>query len=1082
MSQLKIYRASAGSGKTFTLTGEYLNLVFQNPLNYREILAVTFTNKATDEMKSRILKEIYSLSKGEKSAYAETLCSENNISEEELQKKASYLLSRLLHDYSRFSVTTIDSFFQKIVRSFTREIGLQMGYNIELDTAKVLDEVADLLLNNVENEKKLRKWLIDFAETKMRNGKSWNFKYDILDFGNEIFKEDFQNFSQILMRKLADKNFLELYKNKLNKLKEDIENHFALIGDRARIIMANYNLQPNDFTRKASGVGAYLSRLGVGGKLAPNSYVRAAADSFENWTPKTASSELKVRVNAAIAEGLGNVAVDAVQFYDENELLYFSVEQTISYIYTLGILTDLSAKIQQYCEEQNIFLLSSATKLLRVIIAENDSPFLYEKIGNYYKYFMIDEFQDTSSMQWDNFRPLVNNALAEGYPSLVVGDVKQSIYRWRNGDWKLLAEQLEKDFKQFEVKALHLDKNWRSSENVINFNNAVFALGANILQEYYNEDIPDGLKDELKEQQQKIADAYADVYQHLGNNTKENRGCVKLQFFKDEKENPWKEKVALELPNVIAGLQQKGYNPDDIAILVRNGKEGAEIADILMNYKKNEDALPDVVYDVISSDALYLKNSRTVQFIIHLMYYLLHPEEALNIGFLRQEYLLYYQNREEINDELFFVEKPLEDLFPDDFMSNVHTLKRETLFDLTEKLIDIFKLNNNSDEYAYLEAFQDLVLTFTKTETADLNTFLEYWNERKDKEVISIAEEQDAMRILTIHKSKGLEFKVVILPYIDWDLDDTKHRKVLWCQPDVMGFNALDILPVKYGSKLKNTIYYGDYYQERLQTYIDNLNLLYVAQTRAENVFVGFAPDKHADKLSSVADLLKFTIKNSHHYSSHFNGNTIINLSENWDDANACFELGELTAVATPEKEEIKYQELGYVVNMLDDRLKLRSRANEYFDFSESTSVDDFSPVSRGNLLHQLFQLINYADDLEKAIGQLQFEGKLDENQAKEFYRIAYKILHGNETADWFSKSWKVINERDIFCGKDIYRPDRVIYNAGKAIVIDYKFGIKKEKKYEKQVKKYVELVKQLGFSDVKGYVLYGNLGEVVSV
>ncbi len=1082
MSNLKIYRASAGSGKTFTLTGEYLSLVFKNPLNYREILAVTFTNKATDEMKSRILKEIYTISKGEESAYAEILCRDNNISKEQLRQRAVYLLSKLLHDYSRFSVTTIDSFFQKIVRSFTREIGLQMGYNIELDTSKVLDEVADLLLNNVEDEKKLRQWLIDFAETKMRDGKSWNFKNDILYFGREVFKEDFQNFSNLLMEKLADKEYLKIYKKNLKQIKKDIEDYFSNIGVQARTIMANYNLQPNDFSRKSSGVGYYLSKLGLGGKLEPNSYVRKAAEDFNSWTPKTAANDLKDRVSAAIADGLGQLVVDVVRFYDENKMIYISIEQTIHYIHTLGILTDLSSKIQQYCEEQNIFLLSSASKLLRVIIAENDSPFLYEKIGNYYKYFMIDEFQDTSSMQWDNFRPLLNNALAEGYPSLVVGDVKQSIYRWRNGDWKLLAEQLDKDFQQFEVNALHLDKNWRSSQNVIDFNNASFALSSSILQQHYNSDIPDELKETLQEQQQKIVSAYADVFQHLGNNEKTNKGYVKIEFLDDEKECSWKEKVAEKLPNIIAEVQQRGYKASDIAILVRNGQEGAEVADILMNYKK-ENTDSNVIYDVISSDALYLKNSRVVQFIIHLMYYLLYPNEALNIGFLRQEYLLYYQNEETVTDEIFYNEKPLEDLFPAEFINNQHTLKREALFDLTEKLIDLFGLNNNRDEYAYLETFQDFVLNFTKHETADLNTFLEYWNERKDKEVISISEDQNAMRILTIHKSKGLEFKVVVVPYIDWNLDDTKHQKVLWCQPQVDGFKALDILPVKYSSKLKETIYFMDYYQEKLQTYIDNINLLYVAQTRAEDVFMGFAPNKEDSKLKSVADLLKFTFENAKNYSSDFNGNDIIHLSDYWNKTDVCFELGELSTIPLEKEDLAEVDTAGYVVNMLDDRLKLRSHSSDYFDFTEKISVDNFSPINRGNLLHQLFQLIDYASDLDNAISKLVFEGKLDENQAKEVYETASEILNKGETAQWFQSSWNVINERDIFTKEgEVYRPDRIIYKGNTAIVIDYKFGSKKETKYAKQVKKYVDLVKQLGFTDVKGYVLYGNLHEVIAV
>ncbi|RUT78902.1 UvrD-helicase domain-containing protein [Ancylomarina longa] len=1087
MSRLTIYRASAGSGKTFTLTNEYLNLVFDDPLNYKTILAVTFTNKATDEMKSRIVKEIYILSEGTDSAYAADLCAKHQWSPLQLKVRAKEILTRLLHDYSRFSVTTIDSFFQKVVRSFTREIGLQMGYNIELDQGRVLNEVVDLLLLEVDHDSQLRAWLSAFAESKIRDGKTWNFKQDIMVLGREVFKEDFQNFSDQLILKLSDKNFLSSYRKSLAEIKTDFENYFAQIGEKARNLIQQQGLDVANFSYGKSGVAGYLTSLGLGGKMEPGIRARNAMDTVQKWMTGKASSDEKQAIESVFYGGLNELLKDAIVYYDEQGMLYRSIDKTLGYIYTLGILTDLSKQIQKYTEGENIFLLSDASRLLRNIIGDNDSPFIYEKIGNAYQHFMIDEFQDTSAMQWDNFRPLVANSLSEDHHSLVVGDVKQSIYRWRNGDWKLLSEQLDKDFKSFGVDGLSLNYNWRSSRNIIDFNNAVFALASQILQNDYNASIPSEISESLNEEQQKILNAYQDVYQHLPDKKEKVQGYVNIQFIDKETEQDWTDKVLEDLPYKIELLQENGYQARDIAILVRNGREGGIVADTLMSYAASENAIENVNYEVISNDSLYLKNASVVNFLIHLLHFFVYPEDKINLGFLKQEFQVYIQDNEPgESDDMFAVielETFLESCFPSEFLESIPELKRQPLYDLVEKLIAIFHLNNNPKDYPYLEAFQDFVLGFTKNDAPELNAFLQYWQERKEKEVISVSDQQDAIRIMTIHKSKGLEFKAVILPFCNWDIDNTRHTNILWCQPKVEGFNTLDVLPVRYSSTLRDTIYFEAYFTEKLQAYIDNLNLLYVAQTRAEEVFIAYAPNNENKEIKTIADLLKFLLENATNYTSDFFGNKIVSLSNNWNAETGVFELGTLSGKSLSKALIEKKNLESYPASLLDDRLKLRSHSADYFDFSEADSVENFSPVSRGNILHQLFQLIHYSDDLEKAVKQLQFEGKIDEKQAHEISDFASGILADPSVSGFFTREWTVINERDILLGKgDIQRPDRVIYKDKQAVVIDYKFGMKKLKSHINQISTYKRLIQQLGFEEVKAYILYGKLSEMVEV
>ncbi|MBU0763441.1 MAG: UvrD-helicase domain-containing protein, partial [Bacteroidetes bacterium] len=460
MSKLKIYRASAGSGKTYRLTYEYLRLLFRNPFSYRNILAVTFTNKATGEMKKRILKELSSLANGETTNMADAIAEEFKLTPAEVQVKAREILNKLLHNYSRFSISTIDSFFQEVIRAFARETGLHAGYNIELDNEKVLSEAADRLLSDVRDNEPLRKWLMRFAEEKIRDGKSWNLKYDIQKSGYEIFREEYRSFDAAIAKKLADKTYLDKYMTDLQKVINNFENSMQQFGIEGLKIMKKYGLTPEDFSYGKTGIAGYFVKLGEKSSFEPLKRVLDGIGHPDKWYTK--SSPDTAAIVAAFEEGLDDLLVKAVEYYNGHVRDYNTACSIISHLFILGILADLSEEIREYANEKNIFLLSDAVILLRDIIADNDAPFIYEKTGAVYKHFMIDEFQDTSRLQWKNFSPLVGQSLSEDNTSLVVGDVKQSIYRWRNSDWNLLATEVENEFRQTGTESHNLPYNRRS--------------------------------------------------------------------------------------------------------------------------------------------------------------------------------------------------------------------------------------------------------------------------------------------------------------------------------------------------------------------------------------------------------------------------------------------------------------------------------------------------------------------------------------------------------------------------------------------------------------------------------------------
>lgn len=641
---LHVYRASAGSGKTYKLTLEYLKLLLSpvRPNNepilpsernkaFQHILAVTFTNKATEEMKRRIIEKLDILAhRTSESEYLNDLLGQDGIpaSIEKLQKRASEILFTLLHDFSGFNISTIDKFFQQTTRAFTREIGLQGGYNTEIDNSHVLTEAIDRMFFDLENpeNKDLLNWLIRFSEEQVEGGKSWGIQRNIVQLAQEIFKEEYKSHSSEIRHFMADKDLLRAYIKKLNIIKQDFESESRKIARKATEIMKKAGLPPEDLKGGNRSPFKEFSKWADGNIKEPNASFTQLSDNIENWTTKKTSPDIITKVREIYPE-LNEYIKQIIACYNAYPF-YISVMETRRYIYTLGILSDIDKHIQTYEKEHNILLLSDTTELLNRIIDGSDTPFVYEKTGNRIDHFMIDEFQDTSRMQWNNFFPLIKESNDKGGRNLIVGDVKQSIYRWRNSDWKLLNDELGNQFKKPEELNDHvLGTNWRSCINVIQFNNSFFRKASFLLQESLQKEIADTPANVHidSEYAEKIGKAYRDIYQHISPKNKEKKGHVKVMFLETETEEgekiDWKNRATELLPQTLKELQDKNISLKDIAILVRSKAEGSLVADCLLKAKaENNDST--YRFDIISDEALFIHNAPIVKLVIGILNYL----------------------------------------------------------------------------------------------------------------------------------------------------------------------------------------------------------------------------------------------------------------------------------------------------------------------------------------------------------------------------------------------------------------------------------------------------------------------------
>ena len=1082
MSQLTIYRASAGSGKTFTLTREFIKLLFKQPTEYRNILAVTFTNKATAEMRRRILEKLFDLGNPSSNNpdYLEELKKEMDWNEHKVRERARFILRLLLHDFSRFSVNTIDSFFQQIIRSFARDAGLQLGFRTELDHQSVMMQAIDrvVLEMDMKGHETLKKWLLDFAEKKITEGKSWNINREISSFSEEIFKEAYQSVAGPLSEKLSDRKFMNQYLAKLHGIVRNYEQKLKETGVKGLEIIKKWNLDiAKDFNGGSRGKVLVFNKLSNEQKYNEDQ-IFALHNNIEAWQKKSNPDHINKAIEGAFNDGLNALLGDYITHKQTHEKDYQTARAIIRNFYALGIINDVYQKILEVSREQNVFLLSGTNHLLTRIIREDEAPFIYERTGTRYFHYMIDEFQDTSSMQYANFRPLISNSLAQDQFAMLVGDVKQSIYRWRNSDWTLLAEQVEKEFDTFGTRVKTLDTNFRSSANVIAFNNSFFqhisrALQAQLIhksEENEQNEPPTGFNT-------KIIDAYHDVAQQVATHNQTLSGNVAFKFLEAEnKDEFWDKSIQASIERV-DNLLKNGYTPSDICVLVRKKSEGIAITNALLSGEYHPEGTP---LPVISNETLRLNSSPAVLFIINHLKFILSPDDKVLEAFIR----LHWERHLRETGHAGF---DASDVFhnPDkranweehlEFLKNKQQLP---LYDLADELTRLLPEEIRAEQGIYLQALLNKINGFSAQETADINLFLEHWEAKIQFESIVGPENQEAIQVMTVHKSKGLEFKAVILPFCNWALNDDRQQNLLWCKPQTAPFNELDLVPVNYEKSLINSHFANEYLEELMHQYIDNLNLLYVAFTRAELSLTAFCQKKKnpPKELGTVSDLIWF------HFEARESDHE--ELPGSWDSVNLEYYLGEtLTPPSRDAKPSDQQQERPVKTCQLPtmetyafrDRIAVHLESDEYFEDDREESGATY-----GKVMHHLFEMIETREDLDDAMKTLWFEGKIDEKELISIREKMEKWLNHERVKRWFDGSYKILPEVAIL-HESIRRPDRVMLSDQEVIVVDYKFGKADTAKHQLQVKSYMNKIKAMGYTNVKGYIWYVPQEEVVPV
>ena len=724
-----------------------------------------------------------------------------------------------------------------------------------------------------------------------------------------------------------------------------------------------------------------------------------------------------------------------------------------------------------------MLFLSDTTQLLNKIIADSESPFVYEKIGSRLNHFMIDEFQDTSTMQWNNFRPLLEESLASGNFNLIVGDVKQSIYRWRNSDWRLLEEQIEHDFLKPNIQQHVLGTNWRSDANIIHFNNQFFKHGAHIMQDEFIGD--DKEIENLPYFSTKIESAYSQVSQEVAPHREPNEGRVSIRFIDEEKVDDWKEEVLMQLPHTLEQLQDNNYKLKDIAILVRTKDEAVAISMALLQFK-DQHPNSKYNYDFISNEALLLNNSSCIKVVVSLLNYINCPlEKTMRV---RAIYEYYRFTTKMSASDIFdnYVQQHTEE-FPEELEEKLAPILSLPLYEQTEALFDLLKVSTLTTDTVYIQAFLDLINDYSARKTADLNGFLAWWNEVKVKKSLFSPGDQDAIQLMTIHKSKGLQFGAVIVPFANWAFEPRANMNILWCKPEEKPFDDIGVVPVYYTKNLNSTIFKQDYLQEKLYSYIDNLNLLYVAFTRPKHQLIVFAPKpkpnkkKEPDKMTGVNNLLWRTV--SAPLLSEKTDKSTLKLNDHFEEETDSFTFGEVkplkkepAVIATDEAPDQQWQSTPF-----RNRLKLRLSGIGYFS---DDGTRDF-----GTLMHEIVSEMRTLNDLDSALEKRVLSGELTTLEKQELHELLSQSLSLPQVQDWYSGDYHVLNEQQVLHPSlSFIRPDRVMIGDNKVVVVDYKFGESVESKYVKQVQRYVKSIQDMGYANVSGYVFYVKLHKVLEV
>ena len=1058
---LEIMKASAGSGKTYRLARKYISLLLQSKdrYAYRHILAVTFTNKATDEMKGRILKELHVLATSpQESDYHDHFVPAYFPSDSDLQKKAETVLSDMLHDYSAFAVSTIDRFFQQTLKAFSREIGQFASYQVELDKDSLVAESVDRILDSLtEEDSGLLSWLTDNVLEQIEQGGRYSMDANLLEMAKRLKSAQRQE----VMEKSGVGADKEYPKEKLLEIREIcrriVSDFRAAVKDSARValdIIEQAGVNPAESNR------GFMKKLYQYSELEDGDAIEALPETFtskaldhEQWFAKTKAAKLKPLVYPFLEAPLE----DFCALFDKEFKVYNTAQILDGQLYGLGVAGELDKAFKELMKEKNVLCIDDSNTILRDIIDGSDAPFVYEKLGVRYEHFLLDEFQDTAGVQWSNFSPLLHESESKGGESLIVGDVKQSIYRWRGSDWKLLNDIVPDEFEGHKEEVL--DTNYRSLANVVNFNNLFFKSAAAILDRMngFEKDGP-------------MSVIYSDVRQMTGKKSSA-KGSVSLTFCPKEDEL----KKVLE---AVHEAQANGASLSEIAVLVRSNAIGEDVSMYLI-----DNDIP-----VITDDSLRVKSSITVRRLVSLMSFADNPQDTVN-GYLAESLDI--------------------------------ALPREcgSLVDMVEALFRELKTKDADGlwkgEALHIQSFMDHVQEYVSMNGNSLRGFLKYWDGENPS--ICSPSSGESVRVMTIHKSKGLDFPYVIIPFAE-NINLYKAGSY-WCVPELEG-TPLDgvadgVYDVTLSKASEDTLFAEDYRKENFLQQVDNINTIYVAMTRAVlgmHIIAKTPPAKclkavEAGDTTQFADfsqmlywfasascggdvpgneelLPPFTVARTaaEDGAERFDAGEMVCFGEHRKHGNetATFDISghdELPSIALnpqPGDSDEDVRERG--------RLKFTADALDFFSKDGETGVSASNRI-KGVVLHDILAHVNVPEDLESAVRQAVHAGELTGTEADEAYRLLSERIAAAAGRGWFpSDADRILNEASLIdTDGQICRPDRVVIADGKVIIIDYKFG-EHHRIYERQLKKYAGIWSRLGYEDVTSYLWYVHTDEVVKV
>jgi len=987
-----------------------------------------------------------------------------------LKRRSKEVLTKILHDYSQFSISTIDAFFQRVIRSFTRESGLLGNFRLEVENELVLGEVIAGLMDELgEGNPELTQWVIQFSTERLTEGESWNITEALKGFSKEIFKDSYQPIGEDIQRakeKISFKEFLA----SLKKVKEDFMTFMKVRAGQSMRLLTSSGITSDDFNYKDSGTAyKYFREFANGQYVEAKPRILASAVDAGDWASKKSPRQKELRQLAE--RELIPLLAEMIEFDRRNFVRYNSADLVEQNFYSYGLLSDISRKLKDYKAENNLMLLSDASHFLNGVINNSDTPFIYEKVGSFYRHYLIDEFQDTSELQWKNFRPLLRDALDQNNRSLIVGDVKQSVYRWRGSDLGLLQEQVEEEVGLERTEKHVLSQNWRSAENLVHFNNTLFSIAAGRVSKATQQPLP--------------AEAFQDTLQEAVRY--KGKGFIRIQFLEKwsgKEDDNGEERALQQVPLLLEQLQSQGIALRDIAILVRKNEEGQRIATSLLQYKSSPLAKPNFKYDVVSNESLRLDTASAVLLLISALRFLNNPMDAIARGELVYEYCSRSGAGSPDQVESRFAQsrnKNLNSLLPDEFIIQAHWLVKLSLVELTETLIRLFRLGDDKLELAYLQSFQDLVLEFVAQEKNDIASFLEWWEEIKEKKSIQVAASTEAVRIYTIHGAKGLQFNYVIIPFCSWSMGHD-IPPLLWCKSDEKPFGELGYVAVRFTSKLEQSYFAADYQREFTRSYLDNLNLLYVAFTRAEAGMIVLAPKPAPQKddntkIRHVGQLL---------YDSIFQSDE---LRKNYDEGADVFSVGQPEELADRMKHGVFNPVVLHHYPTFDWRKKLVIR-REGSEFFMEEKTHQRQRINYGILLHRALSRIQYKNEVEEVLKKMNFEGVIMEVEVTLLKEKIGGMMNHPVIGHWFGKEWKVQTEAPVIIpGGRSGRLDRVIFkevqqkgqSRKKAVIVDYKTGAKKAED-RKQVEEYARVLSQMGYVDVEAYLLYLEDLEIVLV